>query len=51
MEDMLKPYAKPFKRQGDPYALRTNVLNSQQSEAAAGGGAAAGEGELYTQMT
>lgn len=48
MEEMCKPYAKPFKRQGDPYGLRSNVLSTQQSEAAA---AVAGEGEAYLKIT
>ena len=54
MDGMLKPYAKPFKRQGDPYSLRSAVLSTQQSEvatAAASGEAAVGEGDLYTQLT
>jgi hypothetical protein len=32
MESMLKPYAKPFKRVGEPYSLRGVTLNSQASE-------------------
>ena len=34
MERVLKPQAKPFKRQGDPYApsVRSSTLASQQSE-------------------
>lgn len=50
---MLKPYAKPFKRQGDPYGLRSNVLSTQQSEAAAAtvAAAVAAEGETYLQLT
>lgn len=55
MDSMLKPYAKPFKRQGDPYSLRHplayNALSSQQSEVAAAAATASGEGELYTQLT
>lgn len=49
---MVKSFAKPFKRQGDPYApgLRSTVLSTQQSEAAAAG-VVAGEGELYQQLT
>ncbi|EFN57696.1 hypothetical protein CHLNCDRAFT_57228 [Chlorella variabilis] len=52
MESMVKSFAKPFKRQGDPYApgLRSTVLSTQQSEAAAAG-VVAGEGELYQQLT
>lgn len=53
MDSMLKPYAKTFKRQDNPYSLRNplayNALSSQQSEVAAA--AASGEGELYTQLT
>lgn len=60
MEEMLKPYSKPFKRKDDPYALRSNVLSTQQSEAAVVAPAtlaalAADAGSmtemLYTQMT
>lgn len=50
MEEMLKPYAKPFKRTGDPYGLRSNVLSTQQSEAAAAA-AMSGEGTQYLQLT
>lgn len=53
MDSMLKPYAKPFKRQSDPYSLRHpltyNALSSQQSEVATA--VASGEGDLYTQLT
>lgn len=32
LEGMLKPYAKPFKRMSEPYALRGVTINSQASE-------------------
>lgn len=61
MDEMLKPYAKPFKRKDDPYApgLRSNVLSTQQSEAAVAAALASGDSVspamlpdvLYTQMT
>ncbi len=51
---MCKPYAKPFKK-SDPYSLRSNVLSTQQSEAATAAAAVqqavAGEGEAYLSMT
>ena len=53
---MLKPHAKPFKK-SDPYSLRSNVLSTQQSEAATAAAAAAvqqavaSEGEAYLSMT
>jgi len=54
MEAMCKPYAKPFKK-SDPYSLRSNVLSTQQSEAATAAAAVqqavAGEGEAYLSMT
>jgi hypothetical protein len=34
MDNMLKPYAKPFKRPNDPYVYN-RMLSTQQSEAAA----------------
>ncbi|KAI3438574.1 hypothetical protein D9Q98_001000 [Chlorella vulgaris] len=49
-EELLKPLSKPFKRQGDPYALRSTMLSSQQSEVAVSAAVGA-EGELYTQLT
>lgn len=60
MDEMLKPYAKPFKRKDDPYApgLRSNVLSTQQSEAAVAAALSSGDvtsatlpDVLYTQMT
>uniref|UniRef100_A0A1D1ZXV8 Inositol hexakisphosphate and diphosphoinositol-pentakisphosphate kinase n=1 Tax=Auxenochlorella protothecoides TaxID=3075 RepID=A0A1D1ZXV8_AUXPR len=32
LESTLKPYAKPFKRQSEPYSMRATELNSQTSE-------------------